>query len=136
FVTRLPRAGAELRQGEAQDLSRQAYAILKKNCLGCHGAARTSGLDLRTGEGVLAGGQNGPVIVPSDAEASRLFQFVTHEQKPTMPPGKKLADADIETLRRWIEAGASFDGFEKAVASATARTEGKENVELARLEDG
>ncbi|HZS03551.1 MAG TPA: PSD1 and planctomycete cytochrome C domain-containing protein [Blastocatellia bacterium] len=132
FFTRLPRVGAELRQDEAQDISRQAYAILKKNCLACHGAARTSGLDLRTGEGVTMGGDNGPVIVPSDAEASKLFQLVTHERKPTMPPGKKLADAEIETLRRWIEAGAPTDGFEKT-AAAPSGDAGK--AELARLED-
>ena len=62
---------------------------------------------LRTGESVLAGGDNGKVIEPSDANASRLYQFITHQAKPTMPPGKKLPDAAIETLRRWIEAGAS-----------------------------
>ena len=71
-------------------LSQQAYAILKQNCFGCHGTARASELDLRTAEGVLAGGENGKVIVPGDALASRLFQFVTHQEKPTMPPGKKL----------------------------------------------
>jgi mono/diheme cytochrome c family protein len=114
-------ASAELAQAPAQELSRQAYAILKQNCFGCHGAARTSELDLRTVEGVLAGGENGKVIVPGDAQASRLFQFVTHQEKPTMPPGKKLTDAEIETLRRWIETGASFDGFEQMVAGAAAK---------------
>ncbi len=99
-------------------LSQQAYAILQQNCFGCHGAARTSELDLRTAEGVLAGGENGKVIVPGDPQASRLFQFVTHQEKPTMPPGKKLSDTDIETLRRWIAAGAAFDGFVAATTEA------------------
>lgn len=127
----LPRAEADLRQDDAQDLSRQAYAVLRKNCLGCHGAAKTSGLDLRTAEGVMAGGENGAVIVPSDTAGSKLLRLVTHEQKPTMPPGKKLADAEIETLRRWIEAGASFEGFEKNAAALT----GSNNAELAKLEE-
>jgi len=113
----LPGAGARLTQEPAQDLSRQAYAVLKQNCFGCHGAAKMSGLDLRTAESALAGGDNGKVIEPSDAGASRLYQFVTHQAKPAMPPGKKLPDAAIETLRRWIEAGASFDGFEKEGAA-------------------
>ncbi|MGH9831632.1 MAG: c-type cytochrome domain-containing protein, partial [Blastocatellia bacterium] len=114
-------ASAELAQAPAQELSRQAYAILRQNCFGCHGATRTSGLDLRTAEGVRAGGENGPVITPSDPQASRLYQFVTHQEKPAMPPGKKLTEAEIETLRRWIEAGASFDGFEPAVAGAAVK---------------
>jgi mono/diheme cytochrome c family protein len=102
----------------SQSLSQQAYAVLRQNCFGCHGAAKTSELDLRTAESLLAGGENGKVIVPGDAQASRLFQFVTHQEKPTMPPGKKLSEADIETLRRWIAAGASFEGFAPVVAEA------------------
>jgi hypothetical protein len=111
------RANATLHQESATDLSRRAFAILRQNCFGCHGAAKTSGLDLRTPETALAGGANGKVIEPSDASASRLYQLITHQAKPTMPPGKKLPDASIETLRRWIEAGASFDGFEKEAAA-------------------
>src|SRR5215510_13012228 len=113
----LPGASARLPQESAQELSRRAFAILRQNCFGCHGAGKMSGLDLRTAETVLAGGDNGKVIEPSDASSSRLYQFVSHQAKPTMPPGKKLPDAAIETLRRWIEAGASFDGFEKEVAA-------------------
>jgi mono/diheme cytochrome c family protein len=116
----LPDASARLPQETPQELSRQAYAVLKQNCFGCHGAAKTSGLDLRTAESVLAGGDNGKVIEPSDAGASRLYQFITHQSKPTMPPGKKLPDAAIETLRRWIDAGASFDGFEKEASTGKA----------------
>ncbi|MFN0107522.1 MAG: DUF1553 domain-containing protein [Blastocatellia bacterium] len=108
---RLPQQGGEL--------SQQAYSVLRQNCFGCHGAAKASELDLRTAEGVLAGGENGKVIVPGDAQASRLFQFVTHQEKPTMPPGKKLSDADIETLRKWIAAGASFESFTTVVAETT-----------------
>ena len=116
---------------QAQNLSQQAFAILKKNCMGCHGAAKTSGLDLRTGESTLAGGENGPVLVPGDDDASKLLKLVTHELKPEMPPGKKLADPDIEVLRQWIEAGASFDGFEKTAAASPD----KAKTELAKLED-
>jgi mono/diheme cytochrome c family protein len=113
------RASAELPQEAAQGISRQAYAVLKKNCFACHGATRTSGLDLRTAGSVRAGGEGGPVIVPFEANESRLYLFVNHSEKPAMPPGKKLPDTDIEILRRWIEAGASFDGFENTVASAS-----------------
>jgi mono/diheme cytochrome c family protein len=121
----LPGSSARLTQGSAQDLSRQAYAILRQNCFACHGAAKMSGLDLRTGESVLAGGDNGKVIEPSDANASRLYQFITHQAKPTMPPGKKLPDAAIETLRRWIEAGASFDGFDKEATAGKSAEQAK-----------
>ena len=103
-------------------LSRQAYAVFEQNCFSCHGAARTSELDLRTADGVLKGGVKGKVIVPGNPEASRLMQFVTQREKPAMPPTGKLRDEDIETLRRWIVAGAPFDGFAPAVAVAGAST--------------
>ena len=128
----LPPAEAEFQQNQPQSLSQQAYAILKKNCMGCHGAAKTSGLDLRTGESILAGGENGAVLVPGDDDASKLLKLVTHELKPEMPPGKKMADADVETLRRWIDAGAPFDGFEKTAAVASPD---KAKADLAKLEE-
>src|SRR5262245_51862013 len=83
------RADAVLYQESATDLSRRAFAILRQNCFGCHGAGKMSGLDLRTAESALAGGDNGIVIAPTDPQASRLYQFITHQEKPTMPPGKK-----------------------------------------------
>ncbi len=100
--------------------------------MGCHGAAKTSGLDLRTGESILAGGENGPALVPGDDDASKLLKLVTYELKPEMPPGKKLANADIEILRQWIEAGASFESFEETAAAASPD---KAKAELAKLED-
>jgi hypothetical protein len=96
----------------ADDLSVRAYTILQKNCFMCHGAAKTSGLDLRTADTALAGGEHGPAIVPSEPENSRLFRMVSHALQPTMPPGKKLAPDDLDTLRAWIGAGASFEGAE------------------------
>src|SRR2546427_322361 len=43
----------------ADDVSTSAYSVLLKNCFMCHGAAKTSGLDLRTAEPALAGGDHG-----------------------------------------------------------------------------
>src|SRR5262249_30791 len=34
----------------------------------------------------------------------------SHIATPTMPPGGRLSDEDIEILREWIAAGASYDG--------------------------
>src|SRR5713226_9886751 len=94
----------------ADDLSSRAYDILKNNCFVCHGASKTSGLDLRTRESMLAGGQRGPALRPASLKRSLLFTFASHETEPAMPPGKKLPDADIETLRQWILAGAELTG--------------------------
>ena len=74
----------------AADESNGAYGVLQKNCFQCHGAAKTSGLDLRTQESALAGGMHGPVIVPADPEESRLYKLVTHVAEPAMPPRNTL----------------------------------------------
>ena len=105
----LPLASLLLLPDARADLAADAYQILEKNCHACHGAAvQMSKLDLRTRERTLIGGERGPAVEPTNLNLSFLWRFVTHEQKPEMPPGSKLADADIETLRKWIIAGAPF----------------------------
>jgi len=115
----------------ADDLARQAYTVLKKNCFACHGASRAAGLDLRTHEGLLKGGERGPAVMAANPARSLLYQMASHQQKPAMPPGQKLPDADLDVLRRWIVAGASLEGVDEAVSSG----ERQRKAELAKLED-
>ncbi|MDZ4802889.1 MAG: DUF1549 domain-containing protein, partial [Bryobacteraceae bacterium] len=103
------------------DLGTKAAQILRKNCVTCHGASlKMSGLDLRTREAILAGGTRGPALSPTNPQRSLLMKLVTHEEKPTMPPGQKLSDADIAVLTAWIEAGAALP--EPAAPSTTSAT--------------
>lgn len=110
----------------ADETGGKAAAILEQNCLGCHGAAKMSNLDLRTRESMLAGGERGPAVEPGKPESSRLYRFVSGREKPSMPPGKPLSSAQIETLRQWIEAGAQL-------APAAVTESG--DASLAKLED-
>lgn len=94
---------------QASDLPDRAYDVLKKHCLACHGTAlKASNLDLRTREAAMAGGERGEAVVPNYPMKSRLYLFATHQQNPTMPPGAKLAEADLRLLERWILAGAPW----------------------------
>ena len=89
------------------DLAEQANGILKEHCQMCHGAAvQQSGLDLRTREKILTGGERGAAVTGASLSGSWLWKLVTHNVKPFMPPGSKLPDAQIEVLRKWIMAGA------------------------------
>jgi hypothetical protein len=91
----------------AEDIPRQAVEILTTNCTGCHGEAlKLSKLDLRTREGMLAGGERGPALEPGDAAKSRLYRFAAHLEDPAMPPGKELPDWQLLVLRQWIQTGA------------------------------
>src|SRR5207247_9504175 len=71
-----------------------------------HGADKQKGklrLDLR--EGALAGGENGPVIVPGKPEQSVLVEAIKWESFE-MPPSGKLNESQIATLTEWIRLGA------------------------------
>lgn len=87
-----------------------AVAILKKNCVSCHGEKPSANLDLRTRETTLRGGARGPAVVPGDVLESLLYRTITHEADIKMPFNQpKLSDADIKTVRDWIEDGAKWD---------------------------
>jgi len=83
--------------------------LLAEHCFACHGpdeATRAAGLRLDVSQGLAK------VIVAGDPDASELHYRVTSEDDfDRMPPpahGEPLAAAEQETLRRWIEAGASW----------------------------
>ena len=81
--------------------------ILKANCFHCHGEEKelAGGLDLRLSRLLIAGGESGPAIEPSDAESSLLISYV---ETGMMPPAEEqhLSQEDIATLSRWIDQGA------------------------------
>jgi len=84
--------------------------IFGKSCWNCHSAAnQLSKLNLATREDALKGGQHGVVLVPGNAEKSRLFQMVSGAEKPAMPLGGKLTADEIESIRLWINQGAVWD---------------------------
>ena len=116
----------------AETPAEKAAAILRENCLACHGAAmQMSGLDLRTRESILTGGEHGPAVEPGNPEKSRLYRFVAGMENPSMPPGKKLPDEQIAALRAWIEEGAPMPA-----AKVSASKEDEEaNAALAKMEE-
>ncbi|MCC6588018.1 MAG: PSD1 domain-containing protein [Bryobacterales bacterium] len=114
------------------DLASDAFAILKRNCIACHGGGlKASNLDLTTRGAALAGGERGEALVPNYPDRSRIYQFATHQQNPAMPPGKKLSDADLETLRKWILAGAPWP----AGAAQQAAAVGEKTAALRGMEE-
>lgn len=79
--------------------------ILDRYCTKCHaGVQQKSGLDVRSLDTILRGGEAGPAIIPGKPEDSRLIQYVQTGADPHMPPeGKKqLTKEEIETLRMWV----------------------------------
>ena len=89
---------------------RNVLPILEKHCLKCHGeGAQKADLDLRSVQGALKGGESGePAIVPGQADKSHLVELIaTHEMPPKGNAALSLAEIDV--VRKWIEAGAPAD---------------------------
>jgi hypothetical protein len=94
---------------QSDPAEKSARTILESKCAACHGAAQTSGLDVRERTTLLKGGKRGAAVVPGDAEQSLLFKAVRREGELQMPPGNAaLSAAEINAIRDWINGGANW----------------------------
>ena len=81
--------------------------ILSAYCLTCHGkSSPEQGVDLRTARTVLRGGFNGPVVKRGSPDESLLYQKLSQGKMPPRAFKSQVPEGEIETIRRWIEAGA------------------------------
>ncbi len=103
--------------------------LMLLRCTACHGAQKQEGgLDLRTPESMLAGGDSGAVIVPGDPDASRLVQRIRAEE---MPPRRQLVEASVKPmtpdelalLETWIRDGLPIAADEPPTAAGSPVSE-------------
>ncbi len=90
--------------------------ILQSRCFACHGALKQeSGLRLDTASSILKGGDSGPAIVAGKSADSLLIEAVTGDLADwRMPPeGEALSREQIESLKKWIAAGAPHPKHEE-----------------------
>ncbi|MEE2941025.1 MAG: DUF1549 domain-containing protein, partial [Planctomycetota bacterium] len=96
--------------------SHDVRPILAEHCFECHGpdeAARRAGLRLDTEEGLL-GAHGGPAAVDRAAPhlSELLLRVDAEDDFDRMPPpeaGEALDAEDVETLRRWLDAGGRWE---------------------------
>lgn len=93
-----------LRGSDATALwSGKIQPLFDVNCVKCHGPLeQKSGLELDNPEAVRKGGDDGAVVVPGKPEQSRLYQYLSPDSDPHMPPKKQLTDSQRELVREWI----------------------------------
>jgi mono/diheme cytochrome c family protein len=100
--------------GGAVSYARDVEPILQANCLSCHqpgGAGfEASGFSMASYDDLMKGTQYGPMVIPGDSEGSNLLVLMEGRADPSisMPHGsmEPVSDADIATIRRWIDQGA------------------------------
>lgn len=85
--------------------------ILESRCVACHSPGgdgyNTSGLDLSTYSGLMAGTKHGPIIVPGEPLVSNLNVLVEGRARVRMPHNQRpLLAAQTNILREWVKQGA------------------------------
>lgn len=93
---------------DAERFEKTIRPILAEHCFECHGSNEpSSGLDLSSRVGLLAGGKRGPAAVPGKPEESLFIAALKHSDDKLKMPNKKakLSDKDITTLEQWIADG-------------------------------
>ncbi|MEE2637526.1 MAG: DUF1553 domain-containing protein [Acidobacteriota bacterium] len=98
------------------DFSREVRPLLAENCFSCHGpdeGSRQAGLRLDIPAGIVAdrGRFGDAVVAVGSADDSVLIHRVSADEATTRMPrgGEALTDAEIETLRLWIDQGAEWE---------------------------
>jgi hypothetical protein len=94
------------------DFHRDIEPILRRHCVRCH-AGPEAEADLRLTSRAEATKERefvGAAIVPGDAAASPLFHRISDPAAGDLMPldGQPLAKAEVDRLRRWIDAGAPW----------------------------
>ena len=115
-------------QDDAVSFNRDIRPILSDVCFQCHGPdakERKGDLRLDNDEQLFVDRDGQRVLVPGDPAQSELFRRLNStdadERMPPPSSGKKLSAQQIETIRRWIEQGAKYQGHWAFISPARPR---------------
>lgn len=79
--------------------------ILQSRCVNCHGGERIEeGLIMKTYEDIMAGSDNGPVVIPGDSDNSLMAEMLLANKMPKRGP--KLTPPQVQLIVEWINQGA------------------------------
>ena len=126
--THLVSAEALSKNEELDFFESRIRPILIDRCYSCHSVHAEKlkgGLHLDSSEGILRGGEHGPILVPKAPEKSRLIEALHwYDDETRMPPKKKLESAQIDDFVKWVALGAPLPRS-KAIQSATTNANAK-----------
>ena len=102
--------------GEAEFFESRIRPVLAENCYECHNSINKSksGLVLDFKNGMVEGGDRGPVISLKKPKESLILKVMSHEINNLKMPkgGPKLSDSVVRDFEKWISDGA-YDPREK-----------------------
>jgi hypothetical protein len=138
---------ASAKMGGSVSFMNDVAPILNNECGGCHIRKASGGLQMTTYELLMKGSQKGgKVVFPGDVKSSILIEKITEKEMP--PSGKGIPGSELETLKKWVQEGAKFDGKDpgaqltsyvmpsteatRGAAASVQMATGKETVSFAR----
>jgi len=127
-------SAAEISAAERQFFATKIRPALVKHCYECHAAdSKKLGGKLRLDhrEGLIEGGESGPVLIPGKPDDSLLIQALRYHDDLEMPPEEPLPAAVIQDFVTWIKRGAPDP--RNAPVNAVAATDSKPESEASTL---
>lgn len=104
---------AAVTSARAVDFKKDIQPILAKNCYECHSdktGKKKAGFKFDDLEYFAKDINPKGIIVPGSPSDSHFYEVITdRSQKHAMPPDDPLPNKDVQKLKEWIEAGASFE---------------------------
>jgi cytochrome c len=107
-----PKPHVDYDPATAEFYGQDVVPIFRSNCFRCHGGMnRKGGFSMQTQAGMMRGGKHGVAVIPGDPAGSLLVRLIRHEgpkdnPMPMPDKRKKLSEADIAVVERWVKAGA------------------------------
>ena len=114
IVATIAVSGARGLAADTLQFDRDVRPVLKAHCSHCHGEEHelAGGLDVRLRRFLVAGGDSGPAVTPHDPSQSLLMERIEAGEMPPEDVEKRLTEAEVELLRKWIEQGAAVESEE------------------------
>lgn len=100
--------------------------LVSERCVMCHtGEFAPLGLRLDSLEGLLAGSDNGPVVISGEPDTSELIRRIRGETQPRMPMTGPpfLSEEEIALFEDWVSGGLQESAATPAMAEAEAEPE-------------
>ncbi len=114
-----------LSTAHAVDYSKEIAPLWKRSCVACHNSKKAEGgLNLETAALMMKGSDSGQAVMPGKSAESELLKRIVATDDSAMPPkdnsagAKPLTPAEVELVKKWIDAGAAAgdDGQPMAIA--------------------
>src|SRR5262249_41463604 len=95
---------------DAVSYMKDVRPFLNKYCVECHKSGNAKGgANFESFEAIMKGGKKGrKLLIPGDADASRLVTTTEGKSRPVMPPPKAKVHPtpkEVTVLRAWVKDG-------------------------------